>query len=128
MVTEVASDVKRLMRQEVELAKTEIRAEAAKATSAGKLIAGGALAMHLVAVLASGAVVLAAVPVLITYAPALADYAPAIAAGGVALVWLIVGAVLLSTGRRRLRKFSPIPRQTIQTLKEDIAWLRKPNG
>ena len=129
MVSEVGiSDVKRLMRQEVELAKAEIRTEAARATSAGKLIAAGALAMHLVAVLVSAGAALAAVPVLVAQVPAVADYAPAIAAGGVALVWLIIGAIMLATGRRRLRKFSPIPRQTIQSLKEDLAWLRKPTG
>ena len=60
--------------------------------------------------------------------PALANWATAIAAGAVALVWLLIGLVLLGSGRRRLRKLSPIPRQTIQSLKEDIAWLRKPNA
>jgi len=126
MISEVASDVTRLLRQEVELARTEIREEAAKAGRAGRLIASGALALHLVAVLGSAAVALAAAEVLEHQVPEVAGQAPAIATGGVALLWLLLGLLMLARGRRRLRRISPIPRRTIQTLKEDIAWLRKP--
>ena len=128
ILTEVASDVTRLLHQEVELAKTEIRAEASKAAQAGRLLASGALALHLVAVIASAAAVLAVTQVLVDVLPRWTELAPAIAATGVALVWLIIGLVLIGTGRRRLRGVSPMPRQTIQSLKEDLAWLRKPNG
>ena len=127
IVSDVASDVKRLLRQEVELAKTEVRAEAAKAGRAGRMLASGAMALHLAAVVASVGGVFGAA-VLLERFPVLAGYAYAAAAAGVALIWLIVGAVLVSGGRRRLRKVSPIPHRTIQTLKEDIAWLRKPTG
>jgi hypothetical protein len=128
LVSDVASDVTRLLRQEVELAKSEIRAEAGKAAKATSLIASGAAALHLVAVLVSVAGVLAVTVVLTRYVPVLADYTAAVAAGGIALVWLILGLAFLGAGRRRLRTISPIPRQTIQSLKEDIAWLRRPNA
>ena len=118
----------RLLHQEVELAKTEIRAEASKAAKAGRLLASGAMALHLVAVIASVAAVLAVTEVLIDVLPRWTELAPAIAATGVALLWLIIGLVLIGTGRRRLRSISPMPRQTIQSLKEDLAWLRKPNA
>lgn len=128
MISEVASDVTRLLRQEVELAKTEIRTEAGKAAKAGRLIATGALALHLTAVLASAAIAFAASALVADRWPDLAWIAPAITVGGVAAFWLLVGLVQLSRGRRRLRRLSPVPRQTIQTLKEDIAWLRKPTA
>jgi len=128
LFSEVASDVTRLLRQEVELAKTEIRAEASKAVKAGRLLASGALALHLVAVIGSVAAVLALTEVLVDALPRWTELAPTIAAAGVAVVWLIIGVVLTSTGRRRLRRVSPVPQQTIKSLKEDLAWLRKPTG
>ena len=128
LVSDVASDVKRLLHQEVQLARSEIRAEARKAVSAGRLIATGTMALHLVVVLVSVGAVFAVTEILADRVPRLAGLAPAIAAGGVALLWLVIGLILLGAGRRRLRSISPIPRQTIQTLKEDIAWLRKPTA
>jgi hypothetical protein len=44
----------------------------------------------------------------------------------VAALWGIAGAVLFSTGRARLRKVSPKPERTIETLKEDAEWARHP--
>ncbi len=128
LLTDVASDVTRLLHQEVELAKTEIRTEASKAAKAGRLLASGAMALHLVAVMASVAAVFAVTAVVVDVLPGWTDLAPAIAATGVALLWLIIGLVLITTGRRRLRDFSPMPRQTIQSLKEDLEWLRKPTA
>jgi Putative Actinobacterial Holin-X, holin superfamily III len=128
LVSDVAADVKRLLHQEVRLARSEIRTEARKAARAGRLIATGTMALHLVVVLVSVGAVLAASEVLASRVPDLAGLAPAVAAAGVALVWVVVGRILLGAGRPRLRSISPIPRQTIQTLKEDIAWLRKPTA
>ena len=128
MLTDVASDVSRLLRQEVELARTEIRTEVANATKAGRMIATGAFAMFMTAVLVSIAAMFAGAVVLAERVPQIAVYAQAIAAGGVAFLWLIIGATYLGRGRRRLRKLSLIPRRTIQTLKEDIAWLQKPTA
>jgi hypothetical protein len=127
LLGDVASDVNRLLHQEVELAKSEIRAEARKAAQAARLLASGALALHLTAVIVSIAAVLAAAELLTTALPHWASLAPTIAATGVALLWLIVGLVLIGTGRRRLRTISPVPQQTIKSLKEDLAWLRKPS-
>ena len=125
LVSEVAADVTRLLRQEVVLARTEIRAEATKAVRGARSVAIGAVALHMVALLASAGGVLALSKLLATRVPDLADWAAAITAGTVAMVWLLVGLILVGAGRRRLRRLSPIPRQTIQSLREDIAWLRK---
>ena len=46
----------------------------------------------------------------------------------VAVVWAVAGAVLYVTGRQRLRAVSPVPRQTVETLKEDAQWLKNPTG
>jgi Putative Actinobacterial Holin-X, holin superfamily III len=128
LIGDVASDATRLLRQEVELARAEIRREARKAATAGRLFASGAMALHLVAVLASVAVGLVAGRILADRLPQWSEFAPAVTTAGLALLWLVIGLVLLWRGRRRLRSISPVPRQTIKTIKEDIAWLRKSTG
>ena len=42
----------------------------------------------------------------------------------VAVLWAIVAAVLYSMGRRSLREMSPMPRRTVETLKEDVEWAK----
>ena len=128
MVSEVASDVTRLVRQEVELARTEIRQEAAKAVRGARAIAIGSTALMFFAVLVSIGGALALSEVLASRVPELATWSTAVALGAVAMFWLLVGLILLGSGRRRLRRFSPVPRHTIESLKEDVAWLRKLNG
>jgi uncharacterized membrane protein YqjE len=114
ILSEVVSDVTRLFRQEVELAKAELRQEATKAGRAGGMLAAAAIAALLTTVMVS-----------LALAALLADVMhPAAAALIVGLLWAIAGAVLYRTGRERLRTVSPIPRQTVETVKEDAAWLR----
>ena len=36
----------------------------------------------------------------------------------------IVGGVLYSVGRNRMKNVDPVPRQTVETLKEDAQWVR----
>jgi len=45
-----------------------------------------------------------------------------------AVVWGIAAAVLYTSGRKKLRTVSPVPRQTVETLKEDAEWLKNPTG
>ena len=128
LIGDVASDFTRLLRQEVALARAEIRREGTNAVKAGRLLAGAATALHLVAVLATIAVALAASRIVADVVPQWAPFAPAMTVAALALLWLVIGLVLVTGGRRRLRSVSPVPRQTIKTIKEDIAWLRRSIG
>ena len=127
LLTDVAADVTQLLRREVDLARTEIRQEASKAVRAARAVAMGAVALHLFAAMLSVGGVLALSEVLASLVPELAVWSTAIMTGVVAAGWLLIGLTLLGSGRRRLRGISPVPRQTIESLKEDIAWLRRPN-
>jgi len=44
----------------------------------------------------------------------------------VMVIWGVIGAVLYAVGRNKLRTVSPVPRQTVETLKEDGQWLKNP--
>ena len=51
-----------------------------------------------------------------------------VAPGIIALIWAAVGAALFVTGRNRLKTVDPMPRRTVDTLKEDAQWLKNPTG
>jgi len=114
----VTSDISRLFQQEMALARAELKQEATKAARAGSMLGGAAIAGLMVMVLVSFAIVFALAEVM----------PPGWAALIVAVVWAIVGGALYSTGRSRLRQVSPVPKQTVETVKEDVKWLQNPTS
>jgi uncharacterized membrane protein YqjE len=110
----LTTDLGELMRSEIELARVEIRDEAAKAGRAAGLLGVGGLVAYLgLALLATAA------------AWGLAEV---IDAGWafliVGLVVAAIGAGLAMAGRRQLEQVRPVPDQTVETLKEDARWAR----
>ncbi|HEY6596186.1 MAG TPA: phage holin family protein [Asanoa sp.] len=118
IIGEITSDLSRLFRQEVDLAKAEVRAEAKKAGKGTGLLAGAGIAALLVLILLSFALVYALDAVM----------PQGWAAFIVAVLWAAIGAVLYSMGRKQLKSVDPVPRRTTETLKEDAQWLRNPTG
>jgi hypothetical protein len=118
LIGEITSDLSRLFRQEVELAKAEMRQEAKKAGKAGGMLGGAAFGAYLAVVLLSFAVVFALGAVMPLGWAALI----------VAIVWAVISAILYSAGRKQLRTIHPVPQQTTETMKENAQWLRNPTG
>jgi len=118
LIGDISDDLSRLFRQEVELAKAEVRQEATKAGKAAGMLGAAAFAGYLAILLLSFAVVYALSNVMDSGWAALI----------VAIVWAIVGGVLYASGRSKLRTVSPVPRQTVETMKEDAQWLKNPTG
>ena len=118
LIGNISSDLSQLFRQEVELAKTEIRQEATKAGKAAGMLGVAGFAGYLAVVLLSFAAVFGLANVMDGGWAALI----------VAVVWAIVGAVLYSAGRKRLKTVDPMPRRTVDTIKEDAQWLKNPTG
>lgn len=115
IIGEIADDLSRLFRQEVELAKAEVRQEAGKAGRAAGMFTGAGVAALLVAVMLS-----------LTLMYLLAEVMHiALAALIVGVVWAVVAAVLVTAARRRLRTVRAMP-QTTETLKENAQWLQNP--
>lgn len=114
LVSELTTDLSTLMRQELELAKVELRQEASKTGKAAGMLGGAGVAGWMVALFASMALMWA-----------LGEVIPlGWAALIVALLWAAVGAVLFIRGRQQLREVRPVPEQTVQTLKEDVQWAK----
>lgn len=118
LLSEAAADAQRLFRQEVELAKAEMREEAAKAGKAAGMYGGAGFAGYMLALFLSLAAAFGLANVMD------AGWGALIVAG----VWGLIGAVLYLVGRSTMRKVSPKPEQTIETLKEDAQWARHRSG
>jgi hypothetical protein len=105
--SDVAADLSTLVRQEVELAKAEVRQSAARAGKGAGLLGGAGVSGHLVLVFASVA--------------GWWGLGEVIGHGWSALVvsaaWLIIAAVLGLAGRREISAVPGVP-QTAQTVKQ----------
>lgn len=118
LVSDISKDLSQLVRDEIELAKAEIKQESTKAGKAAGMLAGAGYAGHLVLVLASFTAVFALAHVVDLAWAALI----------VTVIWAIVAAVLYTTGRKRMRTVNLKPEQTVETLKEDARWARNPTS
>jgi len=116
LVGELTGDLQKLFRQELELARVELKAEAAKAGKAAGMLGGAGFAGYMTVVLLSFALVFGLANVM----------DPGWAALIVAVLWAVGGAILFVLGRARARAVSPTPQQTVDTLKEDAQWARHP--
>ena len=116
LIGDLTQDLSRLMRQELELAKAEIRQEATKAGKAAGMLGAAGFAGYMTAVLLSLALAFG----LATFMGL--GWATLV----VAVLWGIAGFALYSAGRSRLRQVNPKPERTIETLKEDAEWARHP--
>lgn len=112
LVGEVAEDLSTLVRQELQLARAELLAEAKKAGKAGGLLGGAGYAGHLVALFASLALMFGLGALIPLGWSALV----------VAVLWAVAGAVLYRRGRRELATVNPKPERTIESIKEDVQW------
>jgi hypothetical protein len=118
LIGNISNDLSQLFRQEVDLAKAEIKQEAGKAGKAAGMLGAAGFAGYLVVILLSFALVAALSNVM----------DPGWAALIVAVLWAVIGGVLYSVGRKRLKTVDPVPRRTVDTIKEDAQWLKNPTG
>jgi uncharacterized membrane protein YqjE len=114
IVSDVSQDLSTLVRQEMELARTELKEEAAKAGKGAGLLGGAGVAGHMALVFLS----LALTFLLDNWMPL------ELAALITTLLWAAIAGVLALRGRKELKNSNPQLPQTQQTLKEDAAWAR----
>lgn len=107
LLGEVTRDLSTLMRQELELAKAELRESAKKAAKGGAMLGGAGYAGHLTVLFLSIALWMG-----LAYLIGLGW-----AALVIAVVWGIVAAILFVVGRKKFQEVEGAP-QTVETLKE----------
>ncbi|MFE0724512.1 MULTISPECIES: phage holin family protein [Streptomyces] len=116
LLSAVTADLQTLFRQEVELAKAEVRDEAARAGKAAGMFGGAGFAGYMVLLFLSLAAMLGLANVIDGGWAALV----------VAVLWGVAAALLYLKGRARMKTVSPKPERTVETMKENAEWARHP--
>jgi Putative Actinobacterial Holin-X, holin superfamily III len=116
LMGEVAKDLSTLMRQELELAKVEVKAEASKAGKGAGLMGAAGFAGYMVLLFLSIALWWALYHLVGHSWSALI----------VAALWGIVAAVAFVMGRKQLKTVNPKPERTVDTLQQ-VPDALKPN-
>ena len=114
LFSELMSETSTLVRQEVALAQVELTNKATKAgKNIGYLVVGGAVGY------AALLIVLAAVVMI------LGNFIPLWASAlVVAAIVGVVAFMLISSALAELRKADPVPREAVESIKEDAKWLK----
>jgi hypothetical protein len=108
LLGEVSKDLSTLMRQELELAKVEVKAEAKKAGQGAGMFGAAGFAAYMVLLFLSFALWWALANVMDIGLAALI----------VAIVWGVIGAVALVMGRKKMKQVNPKPERTVDTLQQ----------
>jgi uncharacterized membrane protein YqjE len=114
IVSDISADMSTLIRQEMDLAKTEMKQEVSKVGKGAGMFGGAGVA---------GFLTLFFLSLALTYL--LDNWMPLeLAALIVAVLWGIVAAVLAMRGRQEIKQANPQLPTTQQTLKEDAQWAK----
>jgi hypothetical protein len=108
LLGDISRDLSTLLRQELALARAELKQEAAKAGRSAGLLGGAGFAGSMAVLFLSLAIWWALANVM----------DEGLAALLVAVVWAVAGGVLYATGRKRLREVNPVPERTVDTLRQ----------
>lgn len=109
-----------LIKQEINLAKTEMIQKASKTgKDVGFLAVGGAVIYAGLLAIIAGIIVLIGQVIAIPYW---------VSALGVGIIVALVGYMLVRRGLNDLKQQKPVPDQTIETLKEDKEWAQNQRG
>jgi hypothetical protein len=117
LIRGILYDLRTLVREEIALARVEIREQVGHARAAA--ISFG---------MAAGALLIGAVFLLVAAATAFADVLDWPAWSGflvVAVLLSLIGFVALGAGRRQVRQVRPVPEETVSTIKENSEWIAK---
>ena len=116
LVGAVGSDLGELLSMHIDLAKTEIKEEIADAAKTAGVFGASAFAGYMTIVFLS----FTAASVLAVWLPVWSGFLIVTAA------WAVGALVLALNGRTRSAELSAVPQQTVQTVKEDVAWAQHP--
>jgi MFS family permease len=115
LVKQLSEQTSRLVRQEVELAKTELAIKGKRA-GVGAGMFGGA---GLVGLYAVGALVTAAIAALAT---AVDTWLAALIVG---VVLAAVAGIVALTGKKKVQEaMPPVPEDSVESVKEDVQWTK----
>ena len=115
LIKQLADELSALLRKELSLAKAELREAADQAKSGVIGLASG-----------FGLVIAGIVFILLAAVLALAMFMPGwVAALTVGIIVLIVGMIVVSAGKRKIRANTLVPERTVEAVREDVRTARR---
>jgi hypothetical protein len=108
LIGEVSKDLSTLMRQELDLAKVEVKAEVRKAGKGAGMLGAAGFAGYMVLLFLSLALMWGLANVMDAGLAALI----------VAVLWGVIAAITFAMGRKKLRHVNPKPERTADTLQQ----------
>ncbi len=114
LLSRMTNDLSTLFRKEVELAKIEIKEDAKQTARAGGLYGAAGFAAYLTVLMLSFAVAFLLDLVLPTWIGFLI-------VGG---LYGVAAFLLFRSGQERFKRINPVPEQTVETIKEDVEWVK----
>ncbi len=115
LVAGLLNDWRTLFRQEIQLAQAEVRENAVRALRSVAVMAGGQVVLYTSVVVLMGALSLLVKDMLPLWLVTLL----------LGILALIVGAWRVGSGVRALKQLRPMPKQTLETLREDVAAVKE---
>jgi membrane protein len=115
VLQDIIGNLQQIVRDEFRLAKVEVEGKAHRAAWPASILAAGAV----LGLYGLGFLLLAAV-----YGLSLV-IAPWLAALLVGAVLALVAAILVGSGRSRLKQIDPVPEKTVQSMKENVQWTKE---
>lgn len=115
LFTSLTGDLSTLVRQEIDLARTETMEKVTSVTrSIVMMVAGGMVAYAgLIAVI---------IAIIVALSGIMSLWLSALVVG---IVVIVVGAVLISSGRSKLASMSVVPEKTVESMKENTEWAKE---
>jgi hypothetical protein len=117
LLGQLSQDLTLLMRQELQLAKTEISEKISRATSDAVLLAAGGLVAY-----AGALALVAGIILVLNQVMGLAAWLAAVL---VSLALGIIGFVMVRGALRNLKRIEPTPRRTVKTIEDGIEWAKE---
>ena len=119
LISGLVNDAQQLVHREIDLAKREVAIEVDKVKQgavalgigAGLAVVGALLLAHMLVYLVQS---LTGLPLWVAYLI-------------VGALFAIGGGLLLMQGIKRMKDVDPLPRETIESVKEDIQWIKEQN-
>jgi uncharacterized membrane protein YqjE len=114
VVEDIIRNLQQIVRAEFRLAKTELSEKAQRAAKPASAFAAGAV----LSLYGLGFLLLAVVYALSLVMPA---WGAALVVGA---CLAIIGSILVSAGRQKLKQIDPVPQKTVETVKENVQWAK----
>jgi VIT1/CCC1 family predicted Fe2+/Mn2+ transporter len=117
LLGQLSQDLTLLMRQEMRLAKTEIREKISRATPDAVSLAAGGLVAY-----AGALALVAGIILVLSQVMGLAAWLAAVL---VSLALGIIGFLMVRGALRNLKRIEPTPQRTVKTIEDGIQWAKE---